>query len=416
MMASTADTAAMKSMGPAQDRSGDRRDRGARFASVLFAGGGLIVGATVWTLPSSINRFPPLVLAAIAIGFGALVPSLPWRRWPTSALLVLAFVGHGMLTTAFALAPGLESHYIGMVVLCYLHVGLTQRRGTSLALVPVTVITAVTTGSWSMTTTITLITAVVVAESLAHYSTRDAAATDDIEHVLRATRRIGAAPSVEDAASILVEQATHLLRASMVFVYTVDTDHPDVYLNRTSDDGHGPMPVNIHTEPSGVGTTIRSRQPLLVPDARNSPVVSNRLATATGINSLLYLPLPGLTGAPAGVLIIGWTTYHDRLPTFQANLLDILATDAGHVVERLVAAHHLTTQTLTDPLTGVGNRRQWESNLADLVAGDAVVILDLDHFKQHNDHHGHDGGDRALIHFAAAARTSSRANLSQSRN
>jgi len=396
-------------VGSPHDRRGDRREQGARFASMLYAGGGLIVASTVWTLPASIDRVAPLVLSAIAIVIAAVLPLAPWRLWPTWSLLVVAVVGHGLITSAFALAPGVEEHYIGLVVLCYLHVGLTQPRGTSLVLVPMTIASVLTTGSWSVTTTITLIMAVVVAESLAHYTTRDAAVTEDIERVLDATRRIGASQCVEDAASILAEQATHLLRASIVHVYTVDTDDPNIYLSRTSD-GRGPMPINIHTEPSGVGVTIRSREALFVPDALRSPVVSKRLVEAHGIASLFYLPLLGATGVPAGVIIIGWMSALDRLPAFPTSLLDILATDAGRVVERLVASHHLTTQTLTDPLTGVGNRRQWERNLSMLAPSDAVVVLDLDHFKQHNDRHGHEGGDRALIDFATAMRAAGRAN------
>lgn len=61
--------------------------------------------------------------------------------------------------------------------------------------------------------------------------------------------------------------------------------------------------------------------------------------------------------------------------------------------------------SLTDPLTGLYNRRFLEEELpgilADLEAGDSdvtVVMLDLDHFKQHNDTHGHEAGD-ALLRF-----------------
>jgi diguanylate cyclase (GGDEF)-like protein len=60
-----------------------------------------------------------------------------------------------------------------------------------------------------------------------------------------------------------------------------------------------------------------------------------------------------------------------------------------------------------DPLTGVANRRCMEVELADALKthharGEpaTVAVLDLDHFKQVNDRHGHDAGDRVLIAFA----------------
>jgi diguanylate cyclase (GGDEF)-like protein len=62
-----------------------------------------------------------------------------------------------------------------------------------------------------------------------------------------------------------------------------------------------------------------------------------------------------------------------------------------------------------DPLTGVLNRRAWtEAALERLEEGlarpVALLFLDLDHFKDLNDRHGHAAGDRALVAVAAALR------------
>ena len=61
-----------------------------------------------------------------------------------------------------------------------------------------------------------------------------------------------------------------------------------------------------------------------------------------------------------------------------------------------------------DPLTGLGNRRRWDAALASACAEArreatpvAVVLVDLDRFKQINDRHGHPGGDLALRQVAA---------------
>ena len=56
-----------------------------------------------------------------------------------------------------------------------------------------------------------------------------------------------------------------------------------------------------------------------------------------------------------------------------------------------------------DPLTGVRNRR----GLDDAVAGHrevALLVCDLDHFKEINDRFGHDSGDRALARFGELLR------------
>ena len=55
---------------------------------------------------------------------------------------------------------------------------------------------------------------------------------------------------------------------------------------------------------------------------------------------------------------------------------------------------------LCDDLTGVGNRRRLDRDLAiEAGTGDApvaVIMVDVDHFKRINDDHGHDAGDQAL--------------------
>ncbi|WP_019010401.1 HD domain-containing phosphohydrolase [Deinococcus aquatilis] len=64
--------------------------------------------------------------------------------------------------------------------------------------------------------------------------------------------------------------------------------------------------------------------------------------------------------------------------------------------ELLRVTHAFRTQALTDPLTGLGNRRQFDTDLAALDVGAQLVLLDLDHFKVVNDRYGHHVGDQAL--------------------
>lgn len=68
--------------------------------------------------------------------------------------------------------------------------------------------------------------------------------------------------------------------------------------------------------------------------------------------------------------------------------------------EREQLQQRLTTEARTDPLSGLANRRVWDEALAAL--GNArpgtvcLAILDLDHFKEVNDRHGHPRGDAVL--------------------
>jgi diguanylate cyclase (GGDEF)-like protein len=64
----------------------------------------------------------------------------------------------------------------------------------------------------------------------------------------------------------------------------------------------------------------------------------------------------------------------------------------------------LERETATDPLTGVRNRRYLDRRLSEEVASArryslplSVLMLDIDHFKQINDTHGHQAGDQVLV-------------------
>jgi diguanylate cyclase (GGDEF)-like protein len=65
----------------------------------------------------------------------------------------------------------------------------------------------------------------------------------------------------------------------------------------------------------------------------------------------------------------------------------------------------------TDPLTGLGNRRQIEDRIHELASISrrhdetlAALMFDIDHFKRVNDAHGHAAGDAVLREFGARLR------------
>ncbi len=94
-----------------------------------------------------------------------------------------------------------------------------------------------------------------------------------------------------------------------------------------------------------------------------------------------------------------------------------------HVGRRLIDLHRqieaknklLEELALTDPLTGLPNRRAIEDWSARQLSGAArhgfpiwVVLMDLDHFKSVNDTYGHDAGDTVLKKFGEVLRNNTR--------
>lgn len=83
-------------------------------------------------------------------------------------------------------------------------------------------------------------------------------------------------------------------------------------------------------------------------------------------------------------------------------LLRSLASQADGALRRVRSLQEVRTLSLTDPLTGLANRRRMqvvmEHAWAAALRGKplSVALIDLDHFKQVNDRQGHLAGDRML--------------------
>jgi diguanylate cyclase (GGDEF)-like protein len=102
-------------------------------------------------------------------------------------------------------------------------------------------------------------------------------------------------------------------------------------------------------------------------------------------------------------------------PLVMTNVLICLSSIwvAMHLYEhnREKTTGELQRMATTDELTGLHNRRQLERIFTHLArAADrqhdvlAVIVMDLDHFKQINDRLGHHAGDRVLVHVAMLLR------------
>ena len=136
----------------------------------------------------------------------------------------------------------------------------------------------------------------------------------------------------------------------------------------------------------------------------------------------LAAALFGMTGAGITTLAIcGWApltslTFHGiELGLLVEAILLALAL-AKQMRDHEIALHEAEEQARTDTLTGLANRRAFFERARGLWSMAqrggrplSVVMLDIDHFKDFNDRHGHDGGDLVLVRVAELLRRSCRA-------
>ena len=93
------------------------------------------------------------------------------------------------------------------------------------------------------------------------------------------------------------------------------------------------------------------------------------------------------------------------------NLQSKLDTAEGRLQEQAVEIEAHISRSLTDPLTGLPNRREFNERLEERMGAwnrrrevFSLLLFDVDHFKKLNDQHGHLAGDQVLAAMGGALR------------
>lgn len=211
----------------------------------------------------------------------------------------------------------------------------------------------------------------------------------------------------EEAAIGTIGLALRELRATtLAELLVADSSHAHVRRAvTTDDDGLGPG--------CGVGTpndcpAVARGQTLTFADSTKFDTCPQLRDRGVAPCSAICVPV-SIMGAAAGVLhAIGPLDANDRS---LVDDLEQIATKAGERLGLLRAFSRSEAQASTDSLTGLATRRNLEEQVATIERNRvpyAVAFGDLDHFKQLNDVHGHETGDRALRLFARTLRDSIR--------
>ncbi|HTE45040.1 MAG TPA: sensor domain-containing diguanylate cyclase [Gemmatimonadaceae bacterium] len=123
------------------------------------------------------------------------------------------------------------------------------------------------------------------------------------------------------------------------------------------------------------------------------------------IGSLAIIPI--LSGDHAiGALVVEGKEA-GSIAQHEGRNIGLLAAVARGPLEIIWEIEEVSRRARTDSLTGLANRRHFDEALRRVIAETdrfggtcSLIMVDLDHFKQVNDRHGHDAGDTVLRHVA----------------
>ena len=157
---------------------------------------------------------------------------------------------------------------------------------------------------------------------------------------------------------------------------------------------------------------LRTRRQVFIADVAAHPHADPVMLAASGTVSGVWQPVLHSSGEALGVLGVIWRRHVPELPATVRAMLQTLAGEAAHTIERADLLVQLAQAAEHDALTGLINRRRWddiahhEIARATRTGADLTfALIDLDRFKTYNDTHGHLAGDELLRSFAASAAT-----------
>ncbi|ALC15514.1 diguanylate cyclase with GAF sensor [Desulfuromonas soudanensis] len=250
---------------------------------------------------------------------------------------------------------------------------------------------------------------------------------DDQEHgrdlflTNRFMDRLGAltlARSRNELLGSVLNAATELLRARKGSLMLVDNAGQTLRI-AASKGINRELAVNLRI-PVGhgiAGGVAQRGEMLLVRDIEHDPRIA--AANRPRFQSKSFISLPFKIGKRIiGVLNLSdWETTTPFTVT-EEKLLGALLDHSGALIERaesIKRTKHLEALTITDPLTGLYNRRflkeRFEAEISRAIRKKeslAVMLIDLDHFKNYNDLCGHLAGDAVLRQTARILQRSAR--------
>lgn len=387
-------------------------------AGWLYLGGGLIVGLSLFLpMPETVNRPGAFGLCGIGVLIGVMALRAPWDDWPRSRTLLMVPVTFAMLTFGGVFMFDLIEYAYGVFwMLTFTWVGLGQARWTSIRIAPFALVSFAIplinfTGDWFVgvrTAAIVIPAGVLIGELLAWIShqlesseTRDAQHIESQRALLEASTTLAYQVDYDTASYLVARMSGELLGGAATMVLLAD----DLGLTAI---GCWPEPVEeIHipaSECTVLLDAIREDRALHVATDDPCPV-----RDLLHVQSLFLMPIRGAS-RPIGAIAVGFVDETRRLDDFEQDLGHTFAMQAGLAFERVWATQSLLDESLRDELTGVGNRRHVSALLGHVQPGDAIVMLDLDHFKNVNDTLGHATGDEVLHKLGVYLRSALREN------
>jgi diguanylate cyclase (GGDEF)-like protein len=211
---------------------------------------------------------------------------------------------------------------------------------------------------------------------------------------------MGTSLGVSDTMALISSKLTKIIPWSgcSLYLYHADTESLKCRF-ATGIDAPRLLDTTLHVGEGLAGWVARNRR--IIVNGHPRATFEAAGAGSTDLQSAIVCPL-----YDNEVFIGCLALYHvelDRYTEDHNRLLERVAEQAGAVIHNSIVFEQTQEDALTDPLTGLPNRRSMFVHLtrelarAERLKGEvALIVMDIDGFKSINDTYGHHVGDHAL--------------------
>ncbi|HSM94177.1 MAG TPA: sensor domain-containing diguanylate cyclase [Anaeromyxobacteraceae bacterium] len=228
---------------------------------------------------------------------------------------------------------------------------------------------------------------------------------DELQALNDIGRALTSTLDLPEVLRLVMARAQDLVKASRFSLLLIDDAASELRFEVASGPGSDRLAsLRLPVGEGLAGWVARERQPVLVQDAARDPRFAPQYDAATGqvTGSLIAVPLVSKGRALGVIEVVSGRGERELTPEDLATV-QALADHAAIAIENAQAFERIRDLTIVDEHTGLFNTRHLKRVLeAEVVRSErygrpfSLVFIDLDHFKDVNDRHGHQAGSAAL--------------------
>lgn len=230
--------------------------------------------------------------------------------------------------------------------------------------------------------------------------------------LVEVSRALADATELSRTLDLVARLACQILDAPAAGVELLDVERDELEVRALHGLPKHLLGLRTPVEGTLTGSVVRSGVARAVADLRGSDFRPSERIDAFGAFPTAAAPLHYRDQRLGALFALRFDRTFDEA---DIELLGALADQASLAIRNAQLFEQVRALSLTDPLTGLANRRQLARDLnrefAAAVRGRRLiaVIFDLDNFKEYNDRYGHPAGDEVLRLFGQALAAETRA-------